>query len=465
CHNNDFSGLRFTGILNLFELTPEAIDLFSDERNVLNEKKKLLQDLSNKAGETAEESDATAISVTDLKELVDYYSSQTQDIALRLRGIERETTELREEINRLRRQLKEIQNPGKPQTRKIIVMAKADQGTRSQIQVDYLIGNAGWQPQYDIHASSDSTEIELTTYGVIRQRTGEDWEDVNLTLSTARPSVGTAIPELTPWTLDFFKPVERPKSAPADSYRSLAVAKSEVRSNYLSDESQVLEGEAELLESAQVMTSVIQSRGFNAVYVVPAKMSAPSDGEPHRCTVSIQKMESKRSYVSRPKLSRLVFMKATVTNANEAPLLPGQMNTFVDNDYIGRSYLNLVGPKGNFDLSLGQDDSIKVTRKEKVRKEDTRGILSRDRENQLGYTIEIENFKEEAVQLELEDQIPVSKDGQILVKAKKISPQPDKTKKETGKLTWNLELAGRQKKTIEVEFTVSHPPGQSIDGL
>ena len=43
-------------------------------------------------------------------------------------------------------------------------------------------------------------------WGIVQQSTGERWEDVNLSLSTARPSLAAVLPELDPWYLNVYTP-------------------------------------------------------------------------------------------------------------------------------------------------------------------------------------------------------------------------------------------------------------------
>jgi hypothetical protein len=69
---------------------------------------------------------------------------------------------------------------------------------------------AGWTSSYDVRLTGD--QLTLSWYGLITQRTGEDWPECDLTLSTARPTVTAKVPELDPWYLDRFHP---PVPAPA----------------------------------------------------------------------------------------------------------------------------------------------------------------------------------------------------------------------------------------------------------
>ena len=54
--------------------------------------------------------------------------------------------------------------------------------------------------------STASGPLALTWYGLVSQATGEDWPACELTLSTARPGVAGAVPELEPWWVDVRPP-------------------------------------------------------------------------------------------------------------------------------------------------------------------------------------------------------------------------------------------------------------------
>ena len=48
--------------------------------------------------------------------------------------------------------------------------------------------------------------LQILYYGVIRQGTGEDWKDVNISLSSAMPSVAGTVPQLGTQKLRFHVP-------------------------------------------------------------------------------------------------------------------------------------------------------------------------------------------------------------------------------------------------------------------
>lgn len=214
-----------------------------------------------------------------------------------------------------------------------------------------------------------------------------------------------------------------------------------------------------------VLTANIEQRGFSAVYTIPGTTSIPSDGQPHRSTISRNEMSAKTEYTATPKLMPGAFVKAKIQNTNPAPLLPGPLNVFMGNDFVGSSRLSLVGPEGVFDVFLGKDDGIKVQRKDKVRKEETGGIVQKTRRIKLGYTIELENMKRTAQTITIKDQIPVASDARITVRSTGISPKPAKEVKETGELQWEISLKPKEKKLLEVDFEIEVPLDLPLTGI
>lgn len=453
---------------DLIKATEEKKQDLTDEEGDLNQKRDLLNKLSREAtasGNAEKDKELPAISVADIQKLVDYYGGEQNKISLRLRAVDRSRRALDKDLEKLRADLAKLENPGTPQNRRVAVTVQADTATQASIDVSYMLFNAGWTPQYDVHAKGESTKITLTSYGIVRQRTGENWSDAKIVLSTARPQLGTAVPDLDPWILQIFQPM--PAAAPMAANGAARLENSVKRK--LMDESRsnsfATEEQADKLQSVQLVQSAVETRGFSAVFKVPGTTTIPSDGEPHRCTISRQEMDSQREYTATPKLMPGAFVKAKVRNANPAPLLPGALNVFMENDFIGGSALSLVGPEGVFDLFLGKDDGIKVQRKDKVRKEETSGLVNKTRLVKMGYTIEVENLKKTAETLTVKDQIPVAQQAQIKVRTNSLNPKPAKENKETGEITWELKLQPREKKVIEVEFEVESPTDTPIGGI
>lgn len=442
-----------------------------DERSDLNQKRSLLNELSREAssGKGKDDDDKPVVNVADIQKLVDYYGGELAKISTRLRGIERTERDLNKDLERLRAELSKLENPGTPQNRRVAVTVQADTATTASVDVSYMIHGAGWTPQYDVHASGSDGKVVLTSYGIVRQRTGEIWDEAKLVLSTARPQLGTALPDLNPWIVEILQPLPAAAPAAPPQDQLLRMSKLESRRNVAAQGMKDMAGGrgefAAEPQAVQLMESTIETRGFSAVYRVPGTTTVPSDGEPHRCTISRQEMTAQLEYTATPKLMPGAYVKAKVKNANPAPLLPGQLNVFMGNDFIGSSGLDLVGPEGVFELFLGKDDGIKVQRKDKVRKEETGGMIHKTRVVRLGATIEVENMKSTPATLTLKDQLPVARQGEIKVRATGLTPKPTKENKETGELQWEIPLKAKEKRTIEIDFEIEAPADLPLQGV
>jgi hypothetical protein len=66
------------------------------------------------------------------------------------------------------------------------------------VRLGYLVSAANWSPHYRLRGGRDDQPVHLDSLAAVTQHTGEDWPDVAITLSTARPTLDAAPPELLP---------------------------------------------------------------------------------------------------------------------------------------------------------------------------------------------------------------------------------------------------------------------------
>ena len=129
--------------------------------------------------------------------IFDFLDARAWGHLSRIQAIGRQRYDLAKELDLLRRQLSDL-GAAKPKQRysaavELDVSAAGD----FELELTYVVGGAGWQPLYDVRLIGDA--LDLTYLAQVQQNTGEDWPSVALTLSTARPSLSLAIPELEPW--------------------------------------------------------------------------------------------------------------------------------------------------------------------------------------------------------------------------------------------------------------------------
>jgi uncharacterized protein (TIGR02231 family) len=208
--------------------------------------------------------------------------------------------------------------------------------------------------------------------------------------------------------------------------------------------------------------ATVQTTGLAVAYDVQLPVNIPADGQPHRTNVTLINLQGPPEYVTTPKLDPGVFLRLHLVNTSPALLLPGPVSVFRDGEFTGTTPLNLLPAGADFDLYVGQDDSIKAERKETVHKRSESGILNKRTVEDRTYQISLQNFRPNPIRLLIYDQLPISKTADIAVNQGQFPDKPTTFDKESGKLTWNIELAPKVKKVIEFSYSVDWPKGKEI---
>ena len=78
---------------------------------------------------------------------------------------------------------------------------------RIAIELSYLVGGANWQQQYNLRADPEKSNVLIEYNAVVNQTSGEDWDGVALSLSTAEPTMIAAPPILEPMLVALTRPV------------------------------------------------------------------------------------------------------------------------------------------------------------------------------------------------------------------------------------------------------------------
>lgn len=329
------------------------------------------------------------------------------------------------------------------------------------IDLQYTIAGAGWSPLYDVYAQVQDRTVEWVYNGMVRQRTGEDWNDVQLFLSTARPDSQIKMGELPPWWIRAFEQQSlrsiRPGAAAGALMSAPALA--------APAPAQAMAREEKAVAEVQLETSTINTTGLSTIYQLKLPITIPSDGEVHRTTITVLSLEGSVEHVSTPKLNQAVFLKAKLNNNSGGPILAGPVNLFRDGDFIGNSQLTFVGVDAEIELFLGIDDGIKIERKLLVDKKEAGGVLQKMNRFIRKFQIAVENFKSTDETVLIYDQIPVSQSGDVTVSNVQYSQPPKSVNKETGEVIWSLALPKRGKRELTLDFTVEAPEGKIITGL
>ncbi|MFB9236086.1 mucoidy inhibitor MuiA family protein [Plantactinospora siamensis] len=326
----------------------------------------------------------------------------------------------------------------------------AEPGDDIEVELTYLVDGAGWRSSYDLRLVDQT--LGVTWFGLVSQRTGEDWPECDLRLSTARPAGSTTVPELTPWYLDRDRPVPPPAPRPRPAGGAIPAAAAFARAGG---------GPEPAREFKQAVATVEQ--GVAAATYRPARaVAVPGDGSSHRATVAVFDLPARLDHVTAPVREPAAYLRATVRNTSAHTLLPGPAAVFHGADLVTGTPLRIWAPGEELELALGLDDRIRVER-ELVRREAGRATLGAARRREVEYRVTVANHTPRPAEVVVLDQLPVSRDDGIAVRETRLEPPPVE-RTDLGELTWRLRLDPGRSAELTMAFRVDTAKGVELVG-
>lgn len=373
------------------------------------------------------------------------------------RDLEVEKRVIQDKIDALRRQRDEIGGARRKETKTVEVSLEVSREGSFSMELSAVTSRAGWEPSYDVRLAADGKTADLTFRSLVRQQTGEDWNNVDLTLSTARPSAGGAPPELYPWRISFYRPMpvqSMPMAAAPAPYRAKS-AKA-----VMMDSAAMIEQVEEA--PAAFQTSEISSEQTSVSFHIPRSVTIPSDNSQHGNVVALEQLPVNLEFLAAPKLSPFVFLRSEIINRAAYPLLPGKVNIFMGNTFTGSSNLKKVAAGEKFDLFFGSDDQVSVKREE-LKQHKEAGLFGKNRMS-YRYRIVVNNFRGDSQIVTVRDQLPLAGDAEIKVSLDEPSIKPDEIR-DDGRLTWKLSMKAGEKRELTFGIVVEYPKDRELTGL
>jgi uncharacterized protein (TIGR02231 family) len=206
----------------------------------------------------------------------------------------------------------------------------------------------------------------------------------------------------------------------------------------------------------QYLPSEAASNFSSVVFHTPKRVDIHSDGAPHRAALWSNKLPVRFEYISTPKISPYVYLRAMGVNKMGTPILNGTINVFMGGDFIGSSQTASILPDEEFELTLTVDENIRVKRKLEEKEEKGPGFLGSSKRITYSFIIDLENYKKDNSVITLVDQIPVSQNQSITVELGACSDAPVEKGKD-GKLKWKFDLKPKETKKLTFSFIVTVP--------
>jgi len=420
-----------------------------DETAVLQEKAKYLGTISVSSPQTiSKELFTGSISPDAWRAGLNFIGDELINIKNRIAEIERLRIKIRESINVIKKEINDIQAVS--QNKKTIVFdASPHISGKALLEISYVVYGASWSTYYELRANPTESKIELSYFAKIEQRTGEDWENTKVILSTAQPALGGIAPEPQPWYINIFIPrpaAKMKRDAPAGASEQLASAPA--------TEDRMVYEPAPPVET-----------GIAVRYPLSGKYTIKSGEQAKKLKICDASLDAEFEYFIIPRITELAYLNGEAKNTTSYLFLSGEGNTYVGDDLSGKVYLNTVAPGEKIIFPFGVDEHIKVERKQKKSHVEKGGLVKKTLKYEFIYENIVKNYHKKGVKYTLIDQLPVPQSPELKVQDVKFEPEPSEQEKDLGIYRWKGSLDSEKEIKTTIYFTVESPEGSRIEGL
>jgi uncharacterized protein (TIGR02231 family) len=315
----------------------------------------------------------------------------------------------------------------------------------AKLTIRHLTPCALWRPAYRATLEEDGPEqprLLLERDAFVWQRTGEPWQDVRVTLSTARPARAAEPPYLASDVIAL-------RERSSEERRTVDVDLREVEIPDLGPEGVAVEQSAVSADLPGV-----DDGGEARSLTVSQLLSVPSDGRAHRVALGSSTAAASVELSCAPELAPVVVRTARFHNGSGEPLLSGPVDLVRRGGFVGRAELRFTAPGATAEIGFGSEDTFRATRSVTESRE-TGALTGRSmRGREVGVTLSRFAPPDAGpVRLVVRERIPVSEVTAVEVRVDKerTTPPPDAVDAD-GIVRWELTLAPDERRTLLLRY-------------
>ena len=363
-----------------------------------------------------------------------------QRVEVKKRALDKQIGALERDLARLR--------SGARDARTLVVSYSATQA--GEMRALYHVTNAGWRPLYRASLDSNGSRVELERQAIVTQRTGEDWRNVSLRLSTGVPRAANMVDPGT-WEVALVQPARmHDELAMAERMSAAKLAQAPAPARARADEPKN--------EVAEFQTQ------FSTEFEVPGRVDLTADGRQVTVSLTKQALAAKQRVriVPRRDATPLVTAESAFP---EGVWLSGDVQLYRDGSYIGSTYWNTQA-KERLVLPFGRDDRVQVTVNRVKNRSGSAGLIGRRSERQIADQYAITSRHKAPIELLVLESAPVAVSDQITVEsAFEPKPKTQNWEEKRGVVAWEQPLAPGQTLKFVADYTISYPKDVAVVGL
>lgn len=430
------------------------------------------------------------LNADSLMQLARFSFEQRQEIAQTRLQLTQQQETANERLQQLQRDRAKLTGTGRT-LYEAVVFLEAEQAGEATFELSYMVNGVGWQPAYIARLDGGGRQLELEYHAVVTQTTGEDWNDVALTLSTTHPSMVADPPILSPLYIAVGPPT--PADAERDRAESYAAARQQLQDEIRAGQATRFgagrpagpagapgpgtgfgggglgavalpeAGGEEAVLSANILAARLQNLELSASedviaraarqqadfgalaadYEMPGRSTLPSRADPQMLMISGLGLEAGFYYTAVPLLSDFVHQAVESVNNTDYALLPGAYNAYTGTQFAGRGVLPMTARGQTLRLGFGTQTQLRVARELKEKRTELRGgnkILT------YVYEMRLQNFMDQPARVQVWERLPQPPDDQVRVtlidEGPALSTDPVYLAEERprGLLRWDVEV-------------------------
>lgn len=374
------------------------------------------------------------------------WRSQLRSLFERLRALRSEIIEtyqaqerLIHQFNDLIARIQSIVRPDYFYTANIEADLNITEAGEWELIIDYIVPNALWRPWHQARLQQgENPTVSLRCDGCVWQQTGEDWNDVDLIFSTARPSLGADPPLLN------------------EDRLNIQEKSSEI----------VVETREQSIQTTGLGVRTMELPGVDdggEVRILRSQTQAtiPSDGHPYRVPIFALETPSEVKYILMPELATQVILKSEQVNTSEFPLLAAPVDLIRSTEFVGKTSLLFVASGEKFALGWGIDAGMRVQRTQK--KEQKQDPISRWKTTTITTQIYLSNISDESRTIEVTERVPISELEQVKISVISERSTNNISSDRNGFCIWNITLPPYSQKEIVLVHAIQSAP--DVKGL
>lgn len=328
---------------------------------------------------------------------------------------------------------------------------KANAATSGVLKVEYYVRDAFWDPVYNVYLTrGDEPSMKIERAIALTQGTGENWNGVDLTLSTRAINAAVAGAEPQAWLRRIMD---------TDGMRRFGSSAARPEKGMSAELDMVMEAPAPAIVSLATARGGGVSAGLDMIYHFPQKISAPSASAATLLELdTLEFDEPEIRAIAYAAGNDRAFAQATFKNTSGEAILAGDSRHFLDGVMVGWSSVQEIAAGAEADIGFGELRGIQLKRITKDREEGDSGVIRRSNDETDEVVITVENLTGEPWDLRLMDRVPYSEQEDLSIKWQ-ASPTPSEQDIDgkRGVLQWDYDLKSGETFTVQLNTQIKWP--------